>query len=138
MYGKQGWQGSCHAAAPHHECPAIFLLARRSVRKLSTRVFERLEFARRSHAIAGTLHQIHVHAKAAGSAHGAPLQFVHWRRVARHYKMLSIEANTAAAGKGIEESNIAMVAPYVLRRRDSWRAGRSAPTETRVSAGRAV
>ena len=81
---------------------------------------------------------MHVHAKAAGSAHGAPLQFVHWRHVARHYKMLSIEANTAAAGKGIEASNIAMVAPYVLRRRDSWRAGRSAPTETRVSAGRAV
>lgn len=60
-----------------------------------------------------------LHAKAAGSAHGAPLQFVHWARVARHYKMLSIEGNTAAAGEGIEASNIGMVAPYVLKRKNS-------------------
>lgn len=33
--------------------------------------------------------------------------------------MLSIEGNIAAAGEGIEASNIGMVAPYVLKRKNS-------------------
>lgn len=68
---------------PHHGFrPAIFfLLDVSAVRKLSTWVFERLESMMVSaitHAIAGTLHQIHVHAKAgrlgsSGSAAVCPI-----------------------------------------------------------------